>query len=165
MWTSPSFHYLLETKTTTAANGTSSSQAATLTAKEMWKVLKDKFGKLNSAHIWGLFETLISEPHMSDQRSLQDQMSRIVTCIREISTNGLQLKENIQALILLSKVPDSYGSMISALMATTALDKILTRSPSTSSSRRRSLRRLCARPPGSPRPSPSRLVLVAIVAV
>lgn len=124
MRTSPSFHYLLETKTTTAADGTTSSKAATLTAKEMWEALKDKFGKPNSAHVWGLFETLIGEPRMSDQRSLQDQMSRIVTRIREISTNGLELKENIQALILLSKVPDSYRSMISALMATTALDKI-----------------------------------------
>ena len=119
MRTGPSFHYLLETKTT---NGTTS--AADLTDKEMWDALKDKFGKPNSAHVWGLFESLISESRMSDQRSLQDQMSRIVTRIREISTNGLKLEDNIQALILLSKVPESYRPMISALMATMDLDKI-----------------------------------------
>ncbi|KAJ8463023.1 hypothetical protein ONZ51_g10516 [Trametes cubensis] len=97
---------------------------ATLTAKEMWDALKEKFGKPNSAHVWGLFESLISESRMSDQRSLQDQMSRIVTRIREISTNGLKLEDNIQALILLSKVPESYRPMISALMATMDLSKI-----------------------------------------
>ena len=114
MRTSQSFHYLFDAK----ADGTS------LTAKEMWDKLIEKFGKPNSAHVWSLFENLISDPRMSDQRPLQDQISRLVTRIREISANGIKLEENVQALILLSKVPDSYRSMISALMATTELSKI-----------------------------------------
>ncbi|KAI0634467.1 hypothetical protein C8Q77DRAFT_1030156, partial [Trametes polyzona] len=65
--TGQSFHYLLEPKTATAPP---------LTAKEMWEALQAKFGTPNSAHIWALFENLISDPCMSDQKSLQDQISR-----------------------------------------------------------------------------------------
>ncbi|KAI8969519.1 hypothetical protein BD414DRAFT_541107 [Trametes punicea] len=98
MRTSPTFHYLLETRTVVAADGTTTTQAAVLTSNEMWDALKAKFGKPNSAHVWGLFESLISETRMSDQRSLQDQMSRVITRLREISTNGITLSETIQAL-------------------------------------------------------------------
>ncbi|EIW51136.1 uncharacterized protein TRAVEDRAFT_82074, partial [Trametes versicolor FP-101664 SS1] len=77
MRTGPSFHYLLETTTQDQTDGAARAIAATLTAKQMWDALKSKFGTPNSAHVWGLFESLISESRMSDQRSLQDQMSRV----------------------------------------------------------------------------------------
>ncbi|KAI0367706.1 hypothetical protein BV20DRAFT_912614, partial [Pilatotrama ljubarskyi] len=78
MRTTTNFHFILETKTTIDAQGgptVTTTSAAVLTAKEMWDALKAKFGKPNSAHVWSLFESLISDSRMTEQRPLQDQMS------------------------------------------------------------------------------------------
>ena len=96
----------------------------TRTAAEMWKSLKDKFGTPNSAHVWGQFESLVAEPRMNEQKSLQDQMMRIVNRMDDITKNKVTLSAQMKALLLLSKIPESYRSMVSALMATIDVDKI-----------------------------------------
>ncbi|KZT65953.1 hypothetical protein DAEQUDRAFT_768441 [Daedalea quercina L-15889] len=61
---------------------------------------------------------------MSDSKPLQDQMNKIVTRLKEVIAGGIKLDESTQALILLSKVPETYQTMVSALMATVKLTKL-----------------------------------------
>ena len=61
---------------------------------------------------------------ISDQKPIEDQLARIVTRLRDIVNHGITMDEKMQALLLLSKVPESYRSMISVLMATVELDKL-----------------------------------------
>lgn len=80
MRTHQNFHHLFESKTT---------------AKEMWDALKTKFGKPDGAYVWGLFESIIGEPRMSDQRPIHDQINKLVTRLHEVSSNGITLSANI----------------------------------------------------------------------
>ena len=121
-----SFHYILDAEIldTVTTSGSSTTTSREQTAADMWKSLKDKFGTPNSAHVWGQFETLVAEPRMNEQKSLQDQMMRIVNRMDDITKNKVTLSAQMKALLLLSKIPESYRSMISALMATIDVDKV-----------------------------------------
>ncbi|KZT64532.1 hypothetical protein DAEQUDRAFT_769590 [Daedalea quercina L-15889] len=61
---------------------------------------------------------------MSDSKPLQDQMNKIVTRLKEVIAGGIKLDGSMQALILLSKVPETYQTMVSALMATVKLTEL-----------------------------------------
>lgn len=91
------------------------------TAKEMWAALKTAFGTPDAAYSWSLFQSLIKSPEMSDSKPLQDQINKIVTRLKEVDAGGIKLDESTQALLLLSKVPETYQTMVSALMAMTKL--------------------------------------------
>ena len=87
-------------------------------AKEMWTALKTSFGSPDAAFVWSLFQSLIKSPEMLDSKPMQDQINKIVTRLKEIVDGGIKLEGSTQALLILSKVPESYQSMVSALMAT-----------------------------------------------
>lgn len=55
---------------------------------------------------------------------MHDQANHIVTRLNEIDAGGLKLDEKMKALLFLSKVPGSYSSMVSALLATTGIDSM-----------------------------------------
>ncbi|TFY52466.1 hypothetical protein EVJ58_g10003 [Rhodofomes roseus] len=110
MRTDRSMHHLLEKDTGDLKD-----------AKDMWNSLKTAFGTPDTAYVWSLFQSLIKSPEMSDSKPMQDQINKLVTRLKEISGGGITLGDSTQALLLLSKLPESYQSMISALLATQTL--------------------------------------------
>ena len=70
--------------------------------------------------VWSQFQSLIKSNEMSDSKPLQDQVNKILTVIKDIVNGGITLDEPTQALLLMSKVPESYSTMVSAIMATTS---------------------------------------------
>ena len=55
---------------------------------------------------------------------MQDQISKIKTVLKDIVNGGITLDEPTQALLLMSKIPESYLTMVSAIMATTVLKEL-----------------------------------------
>ncbi|KZT67217.1 hypothetical protein DAEQUDRAFT_767434 [Daedalea quercina L-15889] len=90
----------------------------------MWEALKKAFGTPDAAYSWSLFCSLIKSPEMSDSKPLQNQTNKIVTRLKEVIAGGIKLDESTQALILLSKVPETYQTMVSVLMATVKLTEL-----------------------------------------
>ena len=94
------------------------------TAAEMWASLESHFGKPDAAFVWSQFQSLIKSNEMNDSKPMQDQINKILTTIKDVVNGGIKLEENTQALLLMSKVPESYLTMVSAIMATTALSDL-----------------------------------------
>ena len=90
-------------------------------AKDMWVALKSHFGTPDAAYVWLQFSALIKSREMDDGKPMQDQISKIQTVLKDIINGGITLDEPTQALLLMSKIPESYSTMVSAIMATTAL--------------------------------------------
>lgn len=90
-------------------------------AKDMWASLKVHFGTPDAAFIWSQFSALIKSRKMDDNKPMQDQISKIQTVLKDIVNGGIMLDEPTQALLLMSKILDSYLTMVSAIMATTVL--------------------------------------------
>ena len=61
---------------------------------------------------------------MKDSQPMQDQANQIVTRLQEIDGGGLKLDDKMKALLFLSKVPDTYQTMVSALIANTELNQL-----------------------------------------
>ncbi len=56
MRVAPNFHYVLDAQIPV------SGVPRDMTAAESWEALQNKFGKPDSAYVWGLFESLVAEP-------------------------------------------------------------------------------------------------------
>ncbi|EPS93663.1 hypothetical protein FOMPIDRAFT_1105582, partial [Fomitopsis schrenkii] len=110
MRTDNSFHHLLYEK----VNGVEM-------AKDMWASLKTHFGTPDAAFVWSQFLSLIKSREMDENKPMQDQISKIQTVLKDIVNGGITLDEPTQALLLMSKIPESYLTMVSAIMATTVL--------------------------------------------
>ena len=93
-------------------------------AKDMWALLKTHFGTPDTAYIWSQFSSLIKSREMDDNKPMQDQISKIQTVLKDIVNAGITLDEPTQALLLMSKIPDSYSTMVLAIMATTILKEL-----------------------------------------
>ena len=87
-----------------------------LSAKEMWEALKKAFGTPDAAYVWSQFSTLIKSGDLSDSKSLQDQISKVRSTLKEIDSGGIALADNLKALLILSKLPGSYVPLVSAIM-------------------------------------------------
>ncbi|EJF55273.1 hypothetical protein DICSQDRAFT_74789, partial [Dichomitus squalens LYAD-421 SS1] len=87
----------------------------------MWKALKDTFGTPDAAAVWYKFEGLIVSDRMNDQKPIQHQFDRLVTRLKEIKDSGLALPDNLQAMLVLSKIPESYRNLISGLLTSVKL--------------------------------------------
>lgn len=61
---------------------------------------------------------------MSDSKPLQDQVNKVWTIVKEIVNGGVVLSESLQALLLMSKLPESYSTLVSAIMATTKVTEL-----------------------------------------
>ncbi|EJF59226.1 hypothetical protein DICSQDRAFT_172211, partial [Dichomitus squalens LYAD-421 SS1] len=70
----------------------------------MWKALKDTFGTPDAA-----------------AKPIQHQFDQLVTRLKEIKDSGLALPENLQAMLVLSKIPESYRNLISGLLTSVEL--------------------------------------------
>ena len=131
--TDRSIHHFLDSSIASINEG--------LQARTLWTKLKDKYGSPDTAATWSKFEVMISDPKMSESKPLQDQINKIHSRVKEIVSNGIKLEENVQALLILSKLPESYRPTISALMATIELkdltvDTIVTKTLSEESLRK-----------------------------
>ena len=93
-------------------------------AAEMWASLESHFGKPDAVFVWSQFQSLIKSNEMNDSKPMQDQINKILTTIKDIVNGRIKLEENTQALLLMSKVPESYLTMVSAIMSTTALSDL-----------------------------------------
>ena len=113
MHTDNSFHHLLYEK----ING----EEVMKLAKDMWDSLKKHFGTPDAAFVWSQFSSLIKSREMDDNKPMQDQISKIQTMLKDIVNDSITLDEPTQALLILSNIPDSYSTMVSAIMATTTL--------------------------------------------
>ncbi|EJF55540.1 hypothetical protein DICSQDRAFT_73584, partial [Dichomitus squalens LYAD-421 SS1] len=82
----------------------------------MWTALKDNFGTPDAAAVWYKFESLIASDRMNDQKPIQHQFDQLVTRLKEIKDSKLELPENLQAMLVLSKIPESYRNLISSLL-------------------------------------------------
>lgn len=119
MKTDRSLHRLLFVKSEVAG-----AEPNPLSAKEMWAALKTQFGSPDAAYVWSQFQGLIKSDDMTDTKPLQDQMNKVRTALQETVNGGVALNENLQALLLMSKLPESYSTLISAIMATTAVQDL-----------------------------------------
>ena len=106
-----SFHHLLDEP---VVDGTTTREK---TSAEMWETLKSKLGKTDAADTWSKFEGLIGMERLSDQKPLTDQLNRLEARLKEITNAGLKLDENMKALLVLSKIPESYRTLISGLLS------------------------------------------------
>ena len=91
-------------------------------AKDMWSSLKTHFGTPDAAFVWLQFSALNKSREIDDNKPMQDQISKIQTVLKDIINGGITLDEPTQALLLMSKIPDSYSTMVSAIMATTIVN-------------------------------------------
>ncbi|EJF56494.1 hypothetical protein DICSQDRAFT_71349, partial [Dichomitus squalens LYAD-421 SS1] len=82
----------------------------------MWMALKDNFGTPDTTAVWYKFESLIASDRMDDQKPIQHQFDQLVTHLKEIKDSKLELPENLQAMLVLSKIPESYHNLISGLL-------------------------------------------------
>ncbi|PIL29727.1 hypothetical protein GSI_08166 [Ganoderma sinense ZZ0214-1] len=90
----------------------------------MWQALKKEFGTPDAAATWGNFEALIGMDRLSDQKPLRDQFNCLEARLKDITDGGLALGDNMKALLVLSKIPESYRTPISGLLTSTTLDKL-----------------------------------------
>ena len=93
-------------------------------AAEMWSSLETHFGKPDAAFVWSQFQSLMKSNDMNDSKPMQDQINKVLTIIKDVVNGGIKLTEETQALLLMSKVPESYSTMVSAIMATTELSEL-----------------------------------------
>ena len=93
-------------------------------AMDMWALLKKHFGTPNVAFNCSQFLSLIKSREIDDNKPMQDQNSKIQTVLKDIVNGGISLDEPTQALLLMSKILDSYSTMVSAIMATTVLKEL-----------------------------------------
>ena len=117
MRTDNSFHHLLYEKS-------EDGDEVMKSAKDMWAALKSHFGTPDAAYVWSQFSALIKSREMDDNKPMQDQISKIQTVLKDIVNGGIKLDEPTQALLLMSKIPESYSTMVSAIMATTVLKEL-----------------------------------------
>ena len=113
MRTDNSFHHLLYEKV--------DGEEVMKSAKDMWALLKAHSGTVDAAFVWSQFSSLIKSREMDNNKPMQDQISKIQTMLKDIINSGVTLDEPTQALLIMSKIPDSYSTMVSAIMATTTL--------------------------------------------
>lgn len=113
--TDHSFHHLLYEKS-------EDGEEVMKSAKDMWAALKSHFGTPDAAYIWSQFSALTKSREMDDNKRMQDQISKIQTIFKDIG--GITLDEPTQAFLLMSKIAESYSTMVSAIMATTILKEL-----------------------------------------
>ncbi|TBU36485.1 hypothetical protein BD309DRAFT_1071085, partial [Dichomitus squalens] len=73
----------------------------------MWTALKDNFGTPDAA-----------------AKPIQHQFDQLVTRLKEIKDSKLELPENLQAMLVLSKIPESYRNLISGLLTSVKLENL-----------------------------------------
>ena len=91
---------------------------------DMWASLKAHFGTPDTAYVWSQFSALIKLREMDNNKPMQDQISKIQTILKDIVNGSITLDEPTQALLLMSKIPESYSTMVLAIMATTVLKEL-----------------------------------------
>ncbi|PIL22314.1 hypothetical protein GSI_15002 [Ganoderma sinense ZZ0214-1] len=90
----------------------------------MWQALKKEFGTLDAAATWGNFEALIGIDRLSNQKPLRDQFNRLEARLKDITDGGLTLGDDMKALLVLSKIPESYRTLISGLLTSSTLAEL-----------------------------------------
>lgn len=88
------------------------------TAKELWDELEKLFGKTDTVLTWTRFESIMYEPRLDESKPLQEQFNKLSYRLREVSNGGLKLAANMEALLVMSKLPESYRTMVAALLST-----------------------------------------------
>lgn len=95
------------------------------TAKQIWDVLVKRYDTTNEATTFALFEELVHEDRLKDDKTLIDQFSALVARLSKVNTDDVKLSDTLKAMILMSKVPESYRSVMTTLVQTNKL-KVLT---------------------------------------
>lgn len=95
------------------------------TAKEMWDVLVKWYDTTNEVTTFALFEELIHKDRLKDNKTLIDQFSALVARLSKVNTEDVKLLDTLKAIILMSKVPEFYWSVMTTLVQTNKL-KVLT---------------------------------------
>ena len=83
---------------------------------EVWDTLKSQCGTPDAAATWAKFETIIGMDRLSDKKPLQDQLGKLQNLLKEVSDGNLKLADNMQALLVLSKIPESYRTLVTGLL-------------------------------------------------
>ena len=83
----------------------------------MWSALKTHFGKSDPAATYWKFESILMGDRLSDKKPLGEQLDKLQFRLREVADGGLTLDEHMKAMIILSKIPESYRNLVSGLLA------------------------------------------------
>ncbi|CDO77615.1 hypothetical protein BN946_scf184946.g8 [Trametes cinnabarina] len=84
-------------------------------AKDMWDVLKKKFGTPDTAEAIVLLMSFSNLPPMTDTRPLRNQLGTYITRIRDASNGGMHFTESQQAVFILMKLLPSYSTLLTSL--------------------------------------------------
>jgi hypothetical protein len=85
-------------------------------AKELWDNLETQYGKADTVLTWTRFKQIMFQPHFDDSKSIQQQADKFSAAMQHVVNGGLKLEANMQALLFMSKLPESYRSMVTGLL-------------------------------------------------
>jgi hypothetical protein len=56
------------------------------------------------------------QPHFNESKSIQQQVDKFSAAMQHVVNSELKLEANMQALLFMSKLPESYCSMVTGLL-------------------------------------------------
>jgi hypothetical protein len=85
-------------------------------AKELWDNLETRYGRADTVLTWTQFEQIMFQPCFDSSKSIQQQADKFSAAMQRVVDGGLKLEANMQALLFMSKLPESYRSMVTGLL-------------------------------------------------
>ena len=84
----------------------------------MWENLKKACGTIDPASAFSNFAVFVNSPRMSDSKPIADQFNKLLLRIKEVEDGGLKFEDNVKAYMFMSKLPESYQQVVSAMLLT-----------------------------------------------
>ena len=89
------------------------------TALEAWDALKDEYEKPGAVGAFVAFQKLFNA-QLNDSSALGPQLDAIMEASNQVNAAGIEVKEQLVALLMVNCLPKSYQSIASTILATHA---------------------------------------------